>query len=119
MTSFELLVQTPPALNLCKQIQAVPSTNREQDKKGVFLFVWGFSSHLRIFHLYGDVTIAPEDLQKFDICSAFMAIEQWGFLCEPHLLWHGASVYNGDLQGPVTLTPIAERLAVSLPVLMI
>ena len=30
----------------------------------------------------------------------------------PHLLWHGASVYNGHLRGPVTLTPIAERLAV-------
>ena len=47
-----------------------------------------------------------------------MAIEQWGFLSVPHLLWHGASVYNGHLWGPVTLTPIAERLAVelSLPV---
>ena len=29
----------------------------------VFFFVWGFSSHLRIFHLYGDVTIAGEGLQ--------------------------------------------------------
>ena len=37
----------------------------------------------------------------------------------PHLLCHGASVYNGHLRGPVTLTPIAERLAVkvSLPAL--
>ena len=35
----------------------------------------------------------------------------------PYLLYHGASVYNGHLRGPVTLTPIAERLAVepSLP----
>ena len=32
---------------------------------------------------------------------------------------HGASIYNGHLRGPVTLTPNAERLAVelSLPVL--
>ena len=32
---------------------------------------------------------------------------------------HTASVYNGHLRGPVTLTPITERLAVelSLPVL--
>ena len=39
----------------------------------------------------------------------------------PHLLWHGASVYNGHLRGPVTLIPIAERLAVELllPVLRI
>ena len=42
-----------------------------------------------------------------------MAIEQWRFLSMAHLLWHGASVYNGNL------TPIAERLAeeLSLPVL--
>ena len=38
-----------------------------------------------------------------------------------YLLWHGASVYNGHLRGPVTPTPIAERLAVdlSLPVFTI
>ena len=37
----------------------------------------------------------------------------------PHLLWHGTSFYNGHLRGPVTLTPVAELLAVelSLPVL--
>ena len=53
-----------------------------------------------------------------DLCSALMAIRQWGFFSVPHLLWHGASVYNGHLRGPVTLTSIAERLAVelSLPV---
>ena len=48
-----------------------------------------------------------------------MAIEQWWFFSVPHLriLWHGTSVYNGHLRGPVTLTPIAARLAVlSLPV---
>ena len=44
---------------------------------------------------------------KFDLSSAFMANEQWEFLSVPHLLWHVASVYNG----PVTLAPIAERLA--------
>ena len=34
--------------------------------------------------------------------------------CHMHLLWHGASVYNGHLREPVTLTPIAERLALEL-----
>ena len=55
---------------------------------------------------------------NFDLCSALMAIEQWVFFGVPHLLWHGASVYNGYLRGPVTLTTFAERLAVelSLPV---
>ena len=56
---------------------------------------------------------------NFDLCSALMTIDQWGFFSVSHLPWHGTSVYNGHLRGPVTLTPIAERLAgeLSLPVL--
>ena len=42
---------------------------------------------------------------NFDLCSALMAIEQWGFFSLPHLLWHGASVYNGHLRGPMTVLP--------------
>ena len=65
---------------------------------------------------YGDARIAGEGL-----CSVPMAIEQWGFFSLPHLLWHGASVYDDYmyLRGPVILTPVAERLPVelSLPVL--
>ena len=39
----------------------------------------------------------------------------------PQLLRHGPTFYNGHLRGPVTLTPVAERLAVELssPVLRI
>ena len=44
---------------------------------------------------------------NFDLCSALMTIEQWGFFSVPHLVWYGTSVYNGHLRGPVTLTPIA------------
>ena len=57
-------------------------------------------------------------LANFDLCSALMVIEQWGFFNVPHLLRHGPTVCNGHLRGPVTLTPVAERLAVepSLPV---
>ena len=32
----------------------------------------------------------------------------------PQLMWHGSSVNNGHLQGPMTLTPVAYRLAVEL-----
>ena len=53
---------------------------------------------------------------KFDLCLARMAIERWGFLSVPHLLWHGASVYHCHLRGPVSLTPIAQRFAVALSV---
>ena len=35
-------------------------------------------------------------------------------LSVPDLLWYGTSVYNGHLWGPVTLTPVAERLALKL-----
>ena len=40
-----------------------------------------------------------------------MAIEQWRFFSMPHLELHGASV-------SVTLTPIAERLAVELSLIV-
>ena len=33
-----------------------------------------------------------------------MIIEQWGFFSMPHLLLHGAFVYNGHLRGHLTLT---------------
>ena len=54
------------------------------------------------------------------LCSALIAIEQWWFFSVQHLLWHESSDYKGHLRGPVTPTPIAERLAVglSLPVFM-
>ena len=31
--------------------------------RSISLFVWGFSSHSKIFHSYGDVTITGEWLQ--------------------------------------------------------
>ena len=37
---------------------------------------------------------------NFDLYSAFMAIEQWGFLSVSHLLWHWASIYNGHPKDP-------------------
>ena len=40
--------------------------------------------------------------------------EMRGFLSVLHLLWHGACIYNGNLRGPVTLTPIVERFSVEL-----
>ena len=35
---------------------------------------------------------------NFDLCLAFMAIDQWEFFIVAHVLWHGASVYNGHLR---------------------
>ena len=51
---------------------------------------------------------------NFNQCSALMTMDKWGFFSLPHLVWHGTSAYNGNLQGPVTLTLIADRFAVEL-----
>ena len=37
--------------------------------------------------------------ENFDLCSALMTIEQWGFFSVPHILWHGASVYSDNFWG--------------------
>ena len=38
-----------------------------------WLIIYGFTSRLRIFHLYGDVTFAGEGLQNLGLCSALRA----------------------------------------------
>jgi hypothetical protein len=40
------------------------------------LIIYGFTSRSRIFHLYGDVTIAGEGLQNLGLCSALRAFEK-------------------------------------------
>ena len=42
----------------------------------VCLFVWRFSSHMRIFHSYGGITITGERAANFELCLAIMVIEQ-------------------------------------------
>jgi hypothetical protein len=65
-----------------------------------WLIIYGFTSRSRIFHLYGDVTIAGEGLQNLGLCSALRAFEQGGIFIVPHLLWHGASVFPVSSEGP-------------------
>ena len=50
-----------------------------------------------------------------DLYLILMSIEQWGFFNVPHLMWHRTPVYNAHHLWPVTLSPIAKRLAVELP----
>jgi hypothetical protein len=38
-------------------------------------FIYGFTSRSRIFHLYGDVTIAGEGLQNLGLCSGPLSRE--------------------------------------------
>jgi hypothetical protein len=65
-----------------------------------WLIIYCFTSRSRIFHLYGDVTIAGEGLQNLGLCSALRAFEQGGIFIVPHLLWHGTSVFPVSSEGP-------------------
>ena len=42
-----------------------------------------FTSHSRIFHSYGDLTICRWRASNFGLCLALTAIEQWGFFNMP------------------------------------
>jgi hypothetical protein len=65
-----------------------------------WLIDYYFTSCSRIFHLYGDVTIACEELQNLGLCSALKAFEQGGIFIVPHLLWHGTSVFPVSSKEP-------------------
>ena len=73
----------------------------------LILFVCLFMVFRPTREFFTDMETSPFPAANFDLCSALVAIEEWG-----------ASVHNDHLRGPVTLTRIAERLAVrlSLPV---
>ena len=77
-----------------------------------FLCLFGVFRPTREFFTHFETS--PWRAANFDLCSALIAIEQWGYLSVPFLLWHGASICNGHLRGSVRLIPIAERLAVEL-----
>ena len=70
-------------------------------------FVWGFSSHSRIFHSYGDVfIISGEGLQILTYVR-----HSWPLSSEGSLACHNYCDTGILLRGPVTLKSIAERLA--------
>jgi hypothetical protein len=48
--------------------------------------IYCFTSHSRIFHLYGDVTNTDEGLQNLGLCSVLWAFERGGIFIVPHLL---------------------------------
>jgi hypothetical protein len=58
-----------------------------------WLIICCFTSHSRIFHLYGDVTITGEGLQNLGLCSLLSAFEQGGIFIVPHLLYTGPRLF--------------------------
>ena len=63
---------------------------------------------------YGDMETSPLPVKGCKFWPMLGIHGYWAVMVlnVPHLLRHGPTVYN--LRGPVTLTPVAERLAVSL-----
>jgi hypothetical protein len=69
-------------------------------RRSGWLVIYCFTSHSRMFHLHGDVTITGERLQNLGLCSAIRAFEQGKIFIVPHLLWIGASVFPVTAKGP-------------------
>ena len=57
--------------------------DKSTERRSMCLFVWGFSSHSRIFHSYEDVTIASEGLQILTY-----APHSWPLSSEESLVCH-------------------------------
>ena len=78
----------------------------------LFLFIWLFGILLPIWEFFTHMETSPYQWRasNFDLYSALMVMthKQWWFFSMPHLLWHWASTYNGHLQGPMTLIPVAN-----------
>jgi hypothetical protein len=65
----------------------------------MIMIVYCFTSRLRIFHLYGYITITSEGLQNLGTCSALRAFKKgWIFIVQ-QLLWQGASVFPVSSKG--------------------
>ena len=76
----------------------------------LFLFVWSVSSHSRIIHSFGDVTIAGQGLQILTYARHLWPLRSEG---ATPTVTRGIRLQR-HLRGPVTLTPNAERLALEL-----
>jgi hypothetical protein len=52
----------------------------------IMLFIYGFMSRSRIFHVYVDITVTGEGLQHLGLRSVLRAFEQGGIFIVPNLL---------------------------------
>jgi hypothetical protein len=64
-------------IKLKKKVNFINSSQNERLSPTLidWLIIYGFTSHLRIFHLYGDVTITGEGLQNLSLCSGPLSRE--------------------------------------------
>ena len=106
--------------NIALYLNCKKGMENSKSKIVMFVCLGGVYRPTREFFTHMETSPLPVKAANFDLCSwpSLMAIEQWGFFNISHQLWHGPTLYTGLLRGPVTLKPVAERLAVelSLPV---
>ena len=74
----------------------------------LLLSVWCFLSFSKYFHLYREFIVTGDELQK----TYVQRLRQ--LFTVQHLLRHWTSVFKDISEGPVIVTPFAERLAVLL-----
>ena len=80
----------------------------------ILSFAWVICPNRENFiHLDWNFIITGEELKILTCTLQAWPLSIWGFFNVLHLLWHWASVYNSDLRGPVTHTPVAEYFAAS------
>ena len=84
----------------------------------LFVCLFGVLRPTREFFThFWDVTITGKGLQILTYARHLWSMSNEDPFRAIHvLLWHGSSVYNGHLREPVTLTPVANCLAVELSV---
>ena len=76
-------------------------------KVHTFVCLYVCLSHSIIVHSYVDFTLSVKGFKFWPMLNTHGHPHE-GLFSVPYLLWHGPSVYNGHLRGPVTLAPIAE-----------
>ena len=81
----------------------------------IYLFVWSFSPYSNIFHSFGDVTNASEGLQILTYARHLLPLRSEGSLeCHTYCDTGHPFIMVINLRGLVTLTPVADHLAVEL-----
>jgi hypothetical protein len=112
LTALNLLILLlPPANRNTLKVSLCISNNVKRSMLAVivcilidwfdWLIIYCFTSHWRIFHSYGDITIDGEGLQNLCLCPALRTSKLEGIFILPHLLWHGTSAFPVSSEWPL------------------
>ena len=83
---IHMLLSLIKKCNPLSQLQFIVMVTMDTLAMSICLFVWSLSSHLRIFHSYGDVTIAGEGLQILTNARHSWPLSSEGLFSVPNLM---------------------------------